>query len=65
MHDRVHPADGRYYDYLAHGPLTCTSTCHDPHGSSYHRMLRLPYNVDGYGSDYLCLGCHTKVGLVY
>ncbi len=60
-----HPVGPRYYDYLARGPLTCTSTCHDPHGSSYTRMLRVPYNTGGYGTDYICLLCHTKVGLIY
>jgi predicted CXXCH cytochrome family protein len=61
----MHPASPVYWDPVAGRPLTCTSTCHSPHGSSYTRMLRVAYLSDGAGSDYICLLCHTAVGLDY
>ena len=61
----THPASPAYYDYLADTPLTCTSTCHKPHGTSFKHMLNVPYKQSGYGSDYVCLICHGKVGITY
>ena len=59
-----HPVSGAW-DPVANAPLTCTSTCHNPHGSPYFKTLRVAYNSDGMGSDYLCITCHTEVGISY
>jgi len=61
----AHPTTPDHWDFHAGKPLTCTSTCHDPHGSAYTHMLRVPYGTDGKGTDYLCLLCHTEVGIKY
>ena len=46
-----HPVGNLYKDELTGGTLTCTSSCHNPHGSKYRNMLTsLP--------DGLCLLCH-------
>ncbi|RJQ50902.1 MAG: hypothetical protein C4521_13205 [Actinobacteria bacterium] len=60
-----HPTRPSLYDPLAKRGLTCSSSCHNPHGSPYYRMLRYPYEVAGYGSDHLCLLCHEGVGVWY
>lgn len=52
-----HPAKPVYYDVASKKPLTCTSTCHDPHGTVNGRMLR-NYPV---GQDGNCLICHGIV----
>lgn len=49
---RNHPVGKGITDPLAGGELTCTSSCHHPHGSANERMLRRE-NGDG-----LCLLCH-------
>ncbi|MDI6891792.1 MAG: cytochrome c3 family protein [Actinomycetota bacterium] len=51
-HDRVdHPYGPLFIDELKGTTLTCTSTCHDPHGTGLLAMLTsLP--------DGLCLRCH-------
>lgn len=61
----AHPTTPDHWDFHAGEPLTCTSTCHDPHGSAYAHMLRVAYGTDGKGTDYLCLLCHTQVGIKY
>ena len=61
----AHPTTPDHWDFHAGEPLTCTSTCHDPHGSAYTHMLRVAYGSDGKGTDYLCLLCHTQVGIKY
>ncbi len=60
-----HPTRPVYYDPLARKGLTCSSSCHNPHSSPYYRMLRYPYEVGGYGSDHICMLCHTGVGVWY
>lgn len=61
-----HPArPASYHDEVADAGLTCSSTCHDPHGTPYHRMLQVPYGVDGVGTDFLCLLCHYGVGVEF
>lgn len=50
---RNHPVGKRYVDPRTGGMLTCTSSCHDPHGSEYKPMLQKE-NKDG-----LCLTCHN------
>jgi predicted CXXCH cytochrome family protein len=60
-----HSVGGKNWDYLAKSQLSCTSSCHNPHGTRHVSMLRVPYNEDGYGTDYICLRCHTKVGIRY
>ena len=61
----AHPTTPDHWDFHAGEPLTCTSTCHNPHGSAYTHMLRVAYGSDGKGTDYLCLLCHTQVGIKY
>ncbi len=52
-----------YWDVVAKKPMTCTTTCHNPHGSKYQGMVRIPYGADGKGHDNLCLACHPRVGI--
>lgn len=49
-----HPVRPNRWDIAAGKPLTCTSTCHDPHGTRLDRMLR----VARYPLDANCLICH-------
>jgi predicted CXXCH cytochrome family protein len=61
-----HPVRPVHLDVAAGKPLTCTSTCHNPHGSLNNFMLRnwmFPY-------DGGCLQCHgvvpgNRVGIDY
>lgn len=53
-----HPTGDGVYDRVAKGPMSCTSTCHDPHSRQYSFMMRTPYGELGRGGDDLCLGCH-------
>jgi predicted CXXCH cytochrome family protein len=56
-----HPVTPKYYDLHAHKGLTCTSSCHNPHGSKYDFMMRsYDWKQDG-----LCLQCHKTVGVYY
>lgn len=50
--ERNHPVGKPYLDERTGKELTCTSTCHDPHGSTFIYMLRQENN------DGLCLTCH-------
>jgi predicted CXXCH cytochrome family protein len=50
-----HPVGPKLVDANTKGPLTCSSSCHDPHGSQYRALSRV-----GEG-DRLCMSCH-KVG---
>lgn len=52
-----HPVRPVYYDVNAKKALSCTSSCHDPHGSSHTRMLRY-YDAPFDGN---CLICHRVV----
>jgi predicted CXXCH cytochrome family protein len=60
---RFHLADGSVTDRVAGRPLTCTSSCHDAHGTTHVAMLRQPYMEGEYGTDGLCLSCHPRVGI--
>lgn len=51
-----HICDGEREDDIARAPLTCVSTCHDPHGTAYPAMTSAP-------ADALCLSCHDDVGV--
>lgn len=53
-----HPMRQYHFDVVAQKPLTCTTTCHNPHGTNQNFMLR------NYSSPYdgQCLQCHRKVG---
>jgi predicted CXXCH cytochrome family protein len=54
----LHPFRPTYRDVYANKPLTCTSTCHDPHGTANNYMLkRFSFPLDGQ-----CLQCHSRVG---
>ena len=57
-----HPVRRTYWDVAAQESLTCSSTCHNPHGSPYVAMVGVPYKTAGHGADNLCLTCHAKVG---
>lgn len=50
-----HPVRPVYYDVNARTALTCTTTCHGPHGTSHNFMLR---NYDS-PQDGNCLICHA------
>lgn len=52
-----HPVRSIYYDVNRDTPLTCTTSCHDPHGTRNNYMLRA-YN---YPFDGNCLMCHARV----
>jgi predicted CXXCH cytochrome family protein len=57
-HGNNHPARPYDFDVNAQKPLTCTSTCHNPHGTTYNYMLmNFASPFDGQ-----CLQCHGKVG---
>ena len=51
-----HPVGARFEDPNTKGPLTCTSTCHDPHGSQNRVFGR---EADG---ARLCVTCHEVPG---
>lgn len=55
-----HPVRNRFYDVHHKTPLTCTSTCHDPHGTSRDMMLNYEPHDDA-----ICLTCHKGVGVTY
>lgn len=50
-----HPVRPVYYDVNAKSRLTCTTTCHGPHGTSHNFMLR-HYDSPQDGN---CLICHA------
>lgn len=54
----THRVTPRFYDVSAADPLTCTSSCHNPHGTDYGYMIR---GTEGY-YDGFCRGCHGGVG---
>jgi predicted CXXCH cytochrome family protein len=55
-----HPVHPTYYDVSAGDPLTCTSTCHGPHGTGQTAMLHYAWPRDG-----VCLACHSAVGFEF
>lgn len=61
----THPVRPVEYDTLAQKRLTCTSSCHNPHGTANNHMMRYPYNNSGWGQDGLCLLCHSGVGVKF
>lgn len=50
-----HPVRPTHYDVNAQGDLTCTSSCHNPHGTELNYMLR----YFAFSSDGACLMCHA------
>lgn len=50
-----HPVGPHLFDPIAKAPLTCSTSCHDPHGSQYKALSRI-----GEG-DKVCLICHTTL----
>ena len=54
-----HPVRPAFFDIHAKEGLTCTSSCHNPHGSSYQYMIR---NFN-WSQDGMCLQCHLYVGI--
>ncbi len=56
-----HPVRPVFFDVHAKKGLTCSSSCHDPHGTKYDFMLKgYPPDLDG-----ICLQCHKTVGLYF
>ena len=56
-----HPVRPVFYDVYAGKGLTCSTTCHDPHGTVYNYMLqRFRFPQDGQ-----CLQCHYDVGVTF
>jgi predicted CXXCH cytochrome family protein len=52
-----HPFRPNVWDVVAKKPLTCTTTCHNPHGTDQNFMLqRYSWPYDGQ-----CLQCHDAV----
>ncbi len=50
-----HPVRPTHYDVNNRSPLTCTSSCHNPHGTKMNYMLRyFRFPTDG-----TCLMCHA------
>lgn len=59
--DNRHPIQPIFFDTHAGTGLTCTSTCHDPHGTPFGAMVKkYPFTRDG-----VCLQCHKTVGIYY
>ncbi|NTU70769.1 MAG: hypothetical protein HGB10_02970 [Coriobacteriia bacterium] len=56
-----HPIRPKYYDLHAKKGLTCTSSCHNPHGTEFEFMIK-DYN---FSQDGVCLQCHKTVGIYY
>jgi len=61
-----HPVRSNHYDINNESPLTCTSSCHNPHGTDKAHMLR--YFASPYDGG--CLMCHAvtegaRVGVDY
>ena len=61
-----HPVRPNHYDVNNESPLTCTSSCHNPHGTDKNYMLR--YFASPYDGG--CLMCHAvtpgaRVGIDY
>ncbi len=61
-----HPVRPNHYDVNNDSPLTCTSSCHNPHGTDKNHMLR--YFASPYDGG--CLMCHAvtpgaRVGIDY
>lgn len=52
-----HPVRPVFFDVHENTGLTCTTTCHNPHGTQYTRMLQ-HYNAPQDGN---CLICHAVV----
>ena len=52
-----HPVRPVYYDVHSNKALTCTTSCHSPHGTEYTKMLQ-HYNAPLDGN---CLICHAVV----
>lgn len=56
-----HPFRPSLWDVYSRKALTCTSTCHNPHGTNQNYMLkRFSWPYDGQ-----CLQCHTRVGTMF
>lgn len=64
--NKNHPVRGAHFDVHMDAPLSCTSSCHNPHGTRLNKMLRyFDYHRDG-----TCLMCHavtegSRVGIDY
>jgi len=65
-YNNKHPVQPNHYDVNNESPLTCSSSCHNPHGTDRNYMLRY-FNSPKDGG---CLMCHavtqgSRVGIDY
>ena len=56
-----HPVRQEFFDVHAKKGLTCSSSCHNPHGTDYEFMIR-NFNSP---QDGQCLQCHKFVGIYF
>lgn len=56
-----HPVGGDLIDDQTGNKLTCTSSCHAPHGEGVPDNLLLRKD----NNDGLCLSCHDRIGIDY
>lgn len=66
VYNNKHPVRPNHYDVNNRSPLTCTSSCHNAHGTKRPHMLRYFSSPDDGG----CLMCHavtkgSRVGIDY
>jgi hypothetical protein len=66
VYNNKHPVRPNHYDVNNESPLTCTSSCHNPHGTERQFMMRYFNPID----DGSCLMCHavtkgSSVGIDY
>jgi len=57
----THPVRTHFFDLHAKKGLTCSSSCHNPHGTDYQYMLK-NFNSP---QDGQCLQCHKYTGVYY
>jgi len=57
----THPVRSHFFDLHAKKGLTCSSSCHNPHGTNYQYMLK-NFNSP---QDGQCLQCHKYTGVYY
>ncbi len=56
-----HPVRPVNHDIKANKGLTCSSTCHNPHGTKFRYMI----NNWNWNQDGMCLQCHLYVGIKF
>lgn len=62
-HDNAHPFRPNFYDVSAKSGMTCTSSCHDPHGTLHSDwMVKYKSYYAAWRMDGFCRQCHAGVG---